>query len=485
LFTKREQAAEGASSEIIMEEATKGYEALREVCSLHSDVRLDHTLVFQLDEYWAPETPDKAGEPSRKEIKRPPTPTSREERRETLRSQAAYLTARTSLGGRQQTSVDPFGVFRHAGTAARRDLFDYEGYVSGACRQVARVESLSTSKPTAAFDLSLLSAQSVSCLIMEVWFSEIFITKELSDPKKAKEWGRSSVGKRCWGDEPTETLLELLKDYRTELYMAWLLLVEVLPMENLSDPEDRFELRLRGADPSAVACRHWYKTACQVAEAFTPETDVVVRRLPGRFSVRGDWFLAVANGSRSGVLADRALDLLSSRRANFARLQMGVGLPTRRLVRDTNHFRQLRTGLWRFTADGQRNTVKYREVLDVGANNANFFWLWRSSLKDYHYQARVWEKSIVRTLRMWNSVRNTKSAEWMDCFDLYDKLAQCRQSRQTSKDVRRTFELLTSWKGFNSLATFLEGQLALAAPVQAGEAASRRQKRTGWSARLM
>src|SRR5205085_11463416 len=64
---------------------------------------------------------------------------------------------------------------------------------------------------------------------------------------------------------------------------------------------------------------------------FSLDDPTVPVGLPGHFSVRGDWFLAVAGGSRSGRLAERALDLLNSRRANYTRLKQGLGLPTRHL----------------------------------------------------------------------------------------------------------------------------------------------------------
>lgn len=41
--------------------------------------------------------------------------------------------------------------------------------------------------------------------------------------------------------------------------------------------------------------------------------------------MRGDWYLAVEGGSRSDRLADAALDILNSQRANIARFQYGLG----------------------------------------------------------------------------------------------------------------------------------------------------------------
>ena len=118
------------------------------------------------------------------------------------------------------------------------------------------------------------------------------------------------------------------------LYKSWLLLAEVLNLSDFGEPARSLEFKPRDADRTAVAARHWYKTAAAHSDEFDTNDPLLPLRLPGHFSVRGDWFLAVQEGSRSDRLADQALDLLSSRRANIARLQHGLGLPTRVTVAD-------------------------------------------------------------------------------------------------------------------------------------------------------
>src|SRR5262249_33680869 len=48
-----------------------------------------------------------------------------------------------------------------------------------------------------------------------------------------------------------------------QLYKTWLLLLEVLPFEEIIDRAQPFEIRRdRNPEANTVAVRHWYKTAC-------------------------------------------------------------------------------------------------------------------------------------------------------------------------------------------------------------------------------
>jgi hypothetical protein len=270
-------------------------------------------------------------------------------------------------------------------------------------------------------------------------------------------------------------------DYTTELYMAWLLLVEVLPLPTFTEPERPYDLNRREANPAAVASRHWYKTASNISETATANEPIGVRSLPGHFATRGDWFLAVAEGSRSGVLADRALDLLSSPRANFVRLQMGLGLPTRR-ISSTAKQRAMRTALATFDEFGHRKGVTYEEIRRLGCEDRdNAWWLWRSSLKGYDRQARLWEKSVTRVLAIWNDVRRTELTRWVDCFLIYDSLAYVRAGNELPEwavkleDIRR----FASRTQFERLMDFLYEQLAIA-----GELDGRKDARKKWAESL-
>jgi hypothetical protein len=286
-----------------------------------------------------------------------------------------------------------------------------------ACRQVAMNQSIKESRPVPALDLSQLSPESLSCLILEIWASEIY--QSLND----KETFRRQLSERTWTDTAGHSLNAWIDDYRPQLYLTWLLLADVLDFSRIAAPGEieAFSMKPRFADPAAVAARHWYKTAACWIEDNSPQHAVVPVRLPGHFSVRGDWFLAVAGGSRSSRLADRALDLLSSRRANIVRLQEGLGLPVRRLTAQEPH--KLRTRLICVNDKGHPESLEYGELLKLGAEeNSHFHWLWRSSLKNYHRQCRIWHKWLKRVCAWWLAQRQTYDAEWKSGFHCYDHL---------------------------------------------------------------
>ena len=98
----------------------------------------------------------------------------------------------------------------------------------------------------------------------------------------------------------------------------------------------------------AVASRHWYKTACTFSNDLYNSDGIhdslEALRLPGHFSARGDWYLGSPASSRSRLLAQHAIDLLSSRRGNLARMHQGLGLPVRDVM-DDETCRNLRTAL--------------------------------------------------------------------------------------------------------------------------------------------
>jgi KaiC/GvpD/RAD55 family RecA-like ATPase len=237
--------------------------------------------------------------------------------------------------------------------------------------------------------------------------------------------------------------------YSLQLYKTWLLLLEVLDFNKYQDPNRAFELR-SDYDPTATssASRHWYKTACTATasiDAFRNEDGTLSQktpvRLPGHFSVRGDWFLAVAKGSRSHHLADRALDLLTSRRGNRTRMHLGVGLPTRDILAGPN-IELIRTRLFRLTEEGALQEVLYGELLNLGAqwplstedagNNLRedsgerlgFRWAFRSAFAQYDRQARATQRWIHRMLTWTVRYRNEHRATWKEHsgFAAYDAI---------------------------------------------------------------
>jgi KaiC/GvpD/RAD55 family RecA-like ATPase len=336
-----------------------------------------------------------------------------------------------------------------------------------ACQQVARAESYRLATPVPAFDLHAIAAQSFSCLVLEIWMSEICqrlwkATQGFEKNEERLDWEKNEAGlpgssagtdsdperrfnafvhglaERKWDfDQPEEGLLEWLgrEAYQRDLFKVWLLLVEALDFVALADAVRGNGLSDKECSPHAVAVRHWYKTACRATEGMSPNDPLIPVGLPGHFATRGDWFLGVAGGSRSSRLADRALDLLNSRRANYTRLNLGLGLPVRRIENDV--LKHLDTGLW--TMDQGRQLaalplgsnyrlrkVRYENLLKLGQpqdkpDAADFHWLWRSSLKRYYRHARIWQDWLCRQIQRWERLRYLESNDtWVNGFKRYD-----------------------------------------------------------------
>lgn len=384
-----------------------------------------------------------------------------------------------------------------------------------ASKIVAEFQSYRTSASATAFDFTMLIPESFSCLILEMWLSEAHDAlkkheeKRGTSPEKSKHFKerrerlKERVGTRRWySNMPARTLLDGLQleqgkslgeilEMRThqevlcfslELYKVWLLLTEAINFAELVDSSSHlnFEFKSRDVSSNAVSARHWYKTASKFVDSLRPEQleyNWVPVRLPGHFSVRADWFLAVAGGSRSSRLADHALDLLSSQRSNVTRLQEGIGLPTRRLF-DTDYkaamagmetvASHLRTRLISVPKKGEPlANVEYDVLKRIGAytssTNEEFYWLWRSGIFAYNRHSRIWHKWLNRALLWWHSRRQRYGSDWKNGFDVYDLLTDIEFSgdKKLVKSRLKEFDTLDldSWKEFHKLRDILIAEL--------------------------
>jgi KaiC/GvpD/RAD55 family RecA-like ATPase len=512
----------GSSHGVIVGEPHERYDTVRDFCNLGSDMKLEHTLVFGVDEFWAPMSQGM------------------------LRDQSGYLnetTFRPEVG--PMSAEDAFFLFQpttgspHTGAPLRRRDFFWDtpdreaetpaaeedrvpfmwdfgfltmahqpwmnalklelpklnktgsGITVGhvwhslnrpedgpfaqspedlkcpplrspsswraffeACSEVARHRTGAVSKNTCAFEVSLVSPESFSCLLLEMWASEILEKlSRSSDPEAAGVFAQSLGGGRHRPDS-TQSLIWWLQNYRNELYMCWLLLAEVLDFSRFADRDLRFEFRRdQPSDADPVASRNWYKTASASSGALHTEEAFLPSRLPGHFSIRGDWFLAVASGSRSSRLADRGLDLLSSRRANMTRLQLGLGLPTRALSDETQE-RNLRTRLPFINSKGRRATVAYKDLrTNFGSNEKEMSWMWRSNLAGYDRHVRPWERWLVRMLLAWQGFRTQFGGQWQHGFEVYDSMAMLGNDPTEEVNKLRSFEKL------NEMCEFLIAEL--------------------------
>jgi KaiC/GvpD/RAD55 family RecA-like ATPase len=193
-----------------------------------------------------------------------------------------------------------------------------------ACRIVAK------STGRLPFDIDMRTSESLSSLALELWFSKIqdqlLIDSLGKEPRwkkaKSKLAGNSKLFE-SWFAEQSQTaeysLSELMHEWNVELDYSLRILIENLPSRFRE-----FDLSLSPPSKDAVAFRSWFAPAilCQ-----RENPHLVPLRVPGRFSVRGDWHLGVAKASRSFLLAQNAIEKLVSDSMNKKRLHDGVGLP--------------------------------------------------------------------------------------------------------------------------------------------------------------
>jgi hypothetical protein len=363
-----------------------------------------------------------------------------------------------------------------------------------ACQVVAKTEHMRSLRPSPVFDAATASPESLTCLLLEIWLSEIaediYTFRKLLDHwpevdqlrdvhRDITNWLERAEGclsrlssstYQPMDDSSFASLADMLtcdpgefpspggpeqaiggywekfnneqkaalrrfflvsgfssKGYGLHLYQTWLLLVEVFSFEEYLDDKANFELRRnRVPDERAAATRHWYKTASLACnESREP---LAPSRLPGRFSIRGDWFLAVAEGSRSDRLADLAVDVLSSRRANRTRLHLGLGLPVRDVV-PTDDFGVMRTRMNVKSSDVLHD-VLYRDLLAMGGKflkgneNDSFFWGFRTGFANYDRQAVVVRRWIQRMFTWTIRFRFEQAWEWGGGFNAYDDLSE-------------------------------------------------------------
>lgn len=307
------------------------------------------------------------------------------------------------------------------------------GYISWrtfaeACKKAAEEQSSISSKSVKAFDFAQVSPESFSCLLLEIWLSQIYDSLTSRGKTEERDGLVSAIRKRqlFLPVEPRQpeahrySLLHLLEKYWLDLYITWLLLIEIIDLPTVIGDAtvSTFELKSKNTDFCAVASRHWYKTATQCPDEIAEREPLVPVRLPGHFAVRGDWSLAVSGGSRSVRQAERALDLLSSRRANVTRLQMGVGLPTR-VPKPSEGHGTLFTKL--ISRQRGQDHLEYDTFLKIAADEQQeFFWLWRSSLDGYAQCNRIWHRWLNRTLLWWHRKLLRYRSAWVNSFKVCD-----------------------------------------------------------------
>lgn len=545
VFTPSMDSTANHNGSIVVTE-DPSYDRLRDFSFLQGDNRLDHTLLFQVDEFWTSKA--------------------------TFRREHDYLCGAphargTNASSAERDAEDPYKTYRqlHLATAKgdrRADYFDVPGFqfddvdvdriplardfgflmcraqawtdaverlqkdtatasdgarlsaiwtrmqtgeaVSWrecleAARHVAKIESGRRSESIRAFDLSMLAPESFSCLVLEVWASEIYRSLEKHDPTRIdaflarlserpptrgpKNRSACPAGLLEWLSPQVEPIFPLLKDaghrggwrwggFSLELYKTWLLLIEALDLESLQNDPRKFVFKAgRSAQGLAVAARHWYKTATVPPADDCPDPGpLTFCRLPGHFTVRGDWFLAVATGSRSDRLANRAIDLLCSPRANARRMRWGIGLPARRLCKSSADLENLYTELRRYPR-GKGESLSLKAALGLGPSEGEraFSWLWRSALANYNRQNAIWQGWLYKMVRISQQLRESET-NWVSGFELYDEIDQLQDERDPVRIRDHRVTGLASFRNFpNRVAELMAEFDQVSAPLPARE----------------
>lgn len=492
---------------VVVPEKLEHYELMRDVCDLHAGTNLDHSLIVQVDEFWQhrhafrrqvdylmnsgttigderveSERPedgpprrdwfDDVGNalPSVDEMKKGRQLSSDGSREDNgfprldripfvwdfgfLACKEQLWTEATKAGSplkRDETTKKKLRKIRKVWKCLTTGRGCGWGDLLEAASFVARWESARQSRPIPAFDLAMGAPETFSCLVFEIWLSEIYL-----DLRKrnlgAEEVFVNRVKTRDWrADRSHYTLADLVAEYKDPLYRTWLLLVEALDLASFKSREEGFGFAFgRKADSSAVIVRHWYKSAALAEDEEDEAGSIRFARLPGMFSVRGDWFLATLRGSRSDRLADLALDLLSTPGANVDRLIRGLGLPTRSLQIDAKEISSRLRG-WHF-GEKDHGTLTYANIRALGANGSNLHWFWRSNLKDYYAASPIWERWLFRMMRRWQKTREFFASEWQDGFSLYQRF-------QPGKPAPEDITILPSYTTFMDMCDTLVKEL--------------------------
>jgi KaiC/GvpD/RAD55 family RecA-like ATPase len=438
---------------VVLAEKAGNYELMREVCDLHADTNLDYTLIVQIDEFWRSRD---AFRPQREYLTRRPSADENRGRDRANQNLRRHWFDGDIGYGLDREDLDPGNVDRipfvwdFGFLACRERLWHEATEDKTSPRAIAASEGMeekwrkaddlwkrvragglyqwnelleaasyvakwqaAQSRPAPAFDLAMVAPETFSCLVLEMWFSEIYKAKPAEGKRLAMQ-----MKHRSWTETGDDlSLSTLVRNHTDELYCTWLLLAESLDLGAFGGRTDGFGFGGRPAAPNAIVTREWYGSASLSAERDTEDPKRFCR-LPGAFTVRGDWFLAVVRGSRSDGLADRALDLLVSSDGNVERLMRGLGLPTRR---GTDKKAILSSRLRGWHGSQGPGTLTYEDVQSLGIG-PGFHWLWRSNLKRYDATAAVWERWLYRVLRRWKRTREYFGSNWVSGFELYRQM---------------------------------------------------------------
>lgn len=277
------------------------------------------------------------------------------------------------------------------------------------------------------------SAENIPCLALEIFASELAM--DFSESEKITD---------CFPafrhDNANKSLVEIVSENKVIFLKSALLMAAMIDSKCISELNRTSEIKWD--QMPFVFSRQWYSTACRWQSDGARQCDNIYDYcgLPGLYTARGDWFLAITKGSRSYRMGERAIDILCSRRANIVRLQNGMGLPVRGSEVPTE------AELWSYLDSTQKsrdeivpNKRKFSEILGWGpeveyqqhgtsTNNKigrpGFNWLWRSRIRLYERHSRIWRRWLIAFLNA------TKEQSADHLLKEYDDLNQRGQTQR-------------------------------------------------------
>ena len=362
----------------------------------------------------------------------------------------------------------------------RKRPVDWLAFIS-ACHLISRQHP-----GTVPFDLESASSESIVCVLLEIWGS---VTEQNLIEGDGINTTFNLLRKRESGQNSSEpNLRQLVEKHPTSLFIACSLVVQAL--SHIQGTHDRGTQKVNNSD-RFVASRQFYSTASPLLiKSLESKRQLCSLRLPGQYSVRGDWYLSVPNGSRSWLLAERCIDILCSRRMNLLRLIDGIGLPVRDIVHDSK-MKNIATSLLRWNKEiGRPESLSYGEVQKLGCYDEDvsgstkkdeFYWLWRSSIRNYEREAfylRRWIGRMLFDKRKWLNTVISDGVEGMliDFFGACDMHARSRGKKNNIDEFEQFHGLFTSGHKGKSEAEYfwnmketLQSALRKTATIQNGQ----------------
>ena len=303
-----------------------------------------------------------------------------------------------------------------------------------------------------AFDVDTRTSETLTSVVLEMWFSSIIDFAYPSAPQHSQISSEYSLKidqvmrasqqtLNLWRTSQNvgaASLRQLVTQFYPLLYATIRRLRGHLPRRF---GEQKVTLSPAAAD--AVCFRTWFAPAVL---AQSKQSNLTPLRNPGRFSVRGDWYLGVARGSRSSRLANLAVEKLASPRMNLRRMREGVGLP----VFDGMDWSHQETALTARREDDQTRQILHAEVgqLEQSPHDEN------SSLSSH---LNTSSKNSIRLMPLFRSRIQNYEQDSGDFFHLVCRILRTFQETPTTKFVPGASDL-------NSDADIVLGALSFERP---------------------